>query len=223
MPSETISQALTIILSSVLLYFSARSVVNGRKKGKSNGSGNVLVDTATKLVGAFSQGNADADDAMSEKREDALDAMLTITDVLKETRAELTATRLDRTQLRAELAESVATRDLQTGQIASLRIDVDKLKQEAQEREAAHAVALEASQRKIAEQNDTIEAQSKTIARQDATIQALREYVGQLEPLLRKAGIKTDELPRLPPVVVNGNGDTQASGEHKRADGDDAA
>lgn len=221
MPSEVISQTLSIVVAGILLYFSARSIVSGRKKKSSTSGGGGLLDTAAKLAGALSQQNADDD---AEKREDKIiDSWLTITEVLKETRAANTALEIERTSIRAELAESVATRDLQTGQIASLRADVDKLKAKAKQNEEAHAVALEASQRKIAEQNDTIQAQSKTIARQDATIQALREYVGQLEPLLRKAGIKTDELPRLPPVVVNGNGDSHPSGEHKRADGDDAA
>lgn len=213
MTSEAITQVLTMVWIITMSYFGARSIVNKRKKGSTSGSSGLL-DTAAKLAGAWSQQSTNDD---AERREDKIiESWLTITEVLKETRAENTALNIERSQLRVELAESVATRDLQTGQIASLRVDVDNLKTEAQEREKAHAVALEASQKKIAEQTQTIQAQSKTIARQDATIQALREYVGQLEPLLRKAGIKTDELPKLPPVVANG--DTQASGEHTRID-----
>lgn len=215
MSSETITQIVGILWFVTMSYLGGRSFFNKRKKSGSSG-GNSLLDTAAKLAGALSQQNADDD---AEKREDKIiDSWLTITEVLRETRAANTALEIERTSIRAELAESVATRDLQTGQIASLRADVDNLKAEAKQNEEAHAVALEASQQKIAEQTQTIEAQSKTIARQSETIQALREYVGQLGPLLRKAGIKTDELPRLPPVVVNGNGDTQASGEHKRVD-----
>ncbi len=174
--------------------------------------------TEQQEAAALAQGGQVAEaDTLSQKREDALAAMLTITDVLKETRAELTATRIERQNLRAELAESVAaraelaeTRDLQTGQIASLRVDVDKLKTEAQEREAAHAVALAVSQKKIAEQTDIIE-------HQRATIRALQEYVEQLVPLLKRAGIATDELPKLPPPMSE-NGGKKNTAEMPAAD-----
>jgi len=222
MNSETISQIVGILWFVTVSYLGIRTAASRRKKSTTSSGGGGLLDTAAKLAGALSQQNADDD---AGKREDKIiDAWLTITAVLNETRAANTALGIEHTELKAKYAEAEATRDLQTGQIAALRADVDTLKTEAAARESEHKLALEASQKKIAEQTETIEAQSKTIARQDATIQALREYVGQLEPLLRKAGIKTDELPRLPPVVTNGNADTtHKSGEHPRVDGDDAA
>lgn len=222
MPSETISQALTIILSSVLLYFSARSVVNGRKKGKNSGSGNVLVDTATKLVGAFTQGTDDGNEAMSEKREDALDAMMVITDVLKETRATLVATRVERDDLRKELIASRESRNEDaklrgelSSQVTLLRADVTRLQNEANEREANHKVELAKARAEIAELTETNERQRETIAQ-------LQDYVQQLLPLLKRAGIATDELPKLPPPMPEGNGKTTTA-EHQKTTRGDAA
>lgn len=217
MTSETISQIVGILWFVTVSYLGARTVASRRKKDKASGSGsgNVFVDTATKLVGALTQDN-DSDDGMSEKREDALEAMMVITDVLKETRATLVATRVERDDLRKELIASRASRDGDaklrgelSSQVTLLRADVTRLQHEANEREENHRVELARSRAEIAELTETNERQRETIAQ-------LQAYVQQLLPLLKRAGIATDELPVLPPPLDNGNGKT--TGEHKKAD-----
>lgn len=201
MDNQTIGQLLGIGIFTLLSLLGLNAATSARKKPKGSGS-NVIIDTATKIAGALSQSETAPDDAMSEKREDALQAMLTITDVLKETRATLVSVRVERDDLRRELMasrqsreEDAHKRDELSSQVTLLRADVTRLQSEANEREESHKVELARARAEIADLTETNERQRDTIA-------MLQDYVSKLLPLLRKAGIDTSELPKLPPPMA---------------------
>lgn len=211
MTSETISQIVGLLWFVTVSYLGIRTAANRRKKS-SGGSGGLL-DTLSGLAQAVK------DDTAAEKREDKIiDSWLTITEVLKETRALNTALNIERTELRAELQAAQDTRQqaikarVDTDDaIETLRKDFAAFKLEASEREQRHQVQIEAQAREIVELRETNQ-------RQKDTIRSLKEYIERLVPLLKKAGIDTKELPQLPDILETAHGNGTSERDEKAGD-----
>jgi chromosome segregation ATPase len=103
-------------------------------------------------------------------------------------------------ELRADIVSLKAHVAEQTKTIDALRKEITVVKSDTSEREQQYKKQIEAQTVKIAEQD-------ATITKQHVQIKALLAYVEALLPLLKKAGIDTKELPRLPDILDTAHGE----------------
>lgn len=104
-------------------------------------------------------------------------------------------------ELRAAIASLKAQLASQETTITDLRKAISDIRSDtnAKEREYKQQIAAQAAQ---------LKEQDAIIAKQHGQIKALLTYFEALLPLLKKAGIKTEELPQLPDILETNHGGT---------------